>query len=129
MTTITNNQQTHGCADNCPTDAVTFSPRFDVWETADEVVLSGDFPGVTSDDLDLQFEEDQLTIRGRVAARNDGRKSLGSEYGVGDFHRAFTIGESIDVTEIRAELAGGVLTVHLPKRDRVKTRKIEVRTE
>lgn len=108
-------------------DAATFTPRFDIWETADELVLSGDLPGVTADNLEIEFENDQLVIHGRVAERGDDRKQLYAEYAVGDFHRSFTIGETIDPSKISAHVSGGVLTVHLPKNERVKSRRIEVK--
>ena len=108
-------------------DTATFTPRFDIWEATDEVVLSGDLPGVTADDLEIEFEKDQLMIRGRVFDRRDDRKQLYSEYEIGDFHWSFTIGESIDASKISAEISDGVLTIRLPKSERVKPRRIEVK--
>lgn len=107
-------------------DTSTFVPRFDIWETEEELVLNGDVPGVTQENLDIQFENEQLVIHGRVTPRDENRKALYTEYGIGDFHRTFTIGEAIDVTQISAELSGGVLTIHLPKSEQLKPRKIEV---
>lgn len=107
-------------------NALKFTPRFDVWETADELVLSGDLPGVTVDDLDITFENDQLVLRGQVRHRSNGRKVVRSEYEIGDFQRSFTIDQSIDTSKISAEHANGVLTIHLPKSERVKPRRIEV---
>jgi HSP20 family molecular chaperone IbpA len=43
------------------------------------------------------------------------------------FHRTFTIGEAIDTEMISAELKTGVVTVHLPKSEKVKPRRIEVK--
>ena len=108
-------------------DGITFSPRFDIWENDDETVLYGDLPGVMPRDLDVQFESPLLTIHGKVIARHDDIKFLHGEYGIGDFHRAFTIGEAIDTERISAELKNGVLTVHLPKNEHVKPRQIEVK--
>jgi HSP20 family molecular chaperone IbpA len=50
------------------------------------------------------------------------------EYGIGDFHRVFTIGEAIETERISAELKNGVVTVHLPKSEIVKPRQIEVKS-
>ena len=50
-----------------------------------------------------------------------------NEYEVGDFFRAFQIGETIDASKISAEFKNGVLTVRLPKVEAVKPRKIAVR--
>ena len=104
----------------------TFMPRFDIWEGEDELLLYGDLPGVSVDELDIRFENRELTIRGRVPHRHDG-EYLVSEYGVGDFHRVFTVGEAIDAEKISAEMKHGVLTLHLPKSERVKPRQIEVK--
>lgn len=106
----------------CPT----YTPRFDIWETDDELVLYGDLPGVEPADLDIRFENRELTILGKVAPRHKERRSVYSEYGIGDFYRTFSIGESIDGEMIAAELKNGVLTVHLPKSDAVKPRRIAV---
>jgi HSP20 family molecular chaperone IbpA len=106
----------------------TYRPRFDIWETEDELVLYGDLPGVSPEDLDIQFENRELTIHGRVAPRHDETQFLYGEYGIGDFYRSFTIGESIDDQKISAELNQGVLTLHLPKAESVKPRRIEVKS-
>ncbi|MDV6030181.1 MAG: Hsp20/alpha crystallin family protein [Phycisphaera sp. RhM] len=105
----------------------TYQPRFDIWEGDEELILYGDLPGVSTDDLDIQFENRQLTIHAKVDRWHDGEGYLYSEYGVGDFQRTFTIGEAINSEAISAELHDGVLTLHLPKSDHVKPRRIEVK--
>ena len=105
----------------------TFSPRFDIWEGDDELILYGDLPGVEPNNLDIEFENRQLTIRGKVCRCHDDNRMVYSEYGVGDFHRTFTIGEAIDSERINAELHDGVLTLHLPKSEGAKPRRIEVK--
>jgi HSP20 family protein len=107
---------------------VTYSPRFDVWENDDELVLYGDLPGVASEDLDIHFEKGELKVYGKVAPRNANVELLYGEYGIGDFHRSFSVSEAIDPEKIAAELKNGVLTVHLPKREAVKPRRIEVKS-
>ncbi len=103
-----------------------FTPRFDIWEGDDELILYGDLPGVDPNHLDIHFENRQLTVHGRVSRRCGGDGYLYSEYGVGDFHRTFTVGESINADAINATLKDGVLTLHLPKADEAKSRRIEV---
>ncbi len=105
----------------------TYSPRFDIWENDDEMILYGDLPGVMPEDLEVRFENPVLTIRGKVSPRHSDIKFLHGEYGIGDFHRTFTIGEVIDTEKISAELKNGVVTVHLPKSEKVKPRRIEVK--
>ena len=105
----------------------TYSPRFDIWEDNDEMILYGDLPGVMPEDLEVRFENPVLTIHGKVSPRHNDIKFLHGEYGIGDFHRTFTIGEAIDTERISAELKNGVVTVHLPKSEKVKPRRIEVK--
>jgi HSP20 family protein len=104
-----------------------FTPRVDILETDEESLLLADLPGVTPEDVDVRFENGELIIGGRCASRHQGAKYLLSEYGVGDFYRAFTISDHIDWQKISAELKNGVLTVHLPKAETVKPRKITVK--
>jgi len=105
----------------------TYSPRFDIWENDDEMILYGDLPGVMPEDLDVRFEKPVLTIHGKVSPRHNDIKFLHCEYGIGDFHRTFTIGEAINTERISGELKNGVVTVHLPKSEKVKPRRIEVK--
>jgi HSP20 family protein len=103
-----------------------FTPNVDILENAEELTLVADMPGVNPDSVDIQYERGELTIRGRVAPRNEQHAFLLNEYGVGDFYRVFQLGEGVDNARISAEIAHGVLTVHLPKVERIKPRKIEV---
>jgi len=106
----------------------TYSPRIDIWETEDELVLYADMPGVRPDDLEIQFENRELRIHGKVRSRHEDFTFLCGEYGIGDFFRTFSIGETIDSGKISAELKDGVLTLHLPKTEAVKPRRIEVKS-
>lgn len=110
-----------------PTTAAHFSPRVDIVETEHELTMYADLPGVVPEHLDVRYNDAQLTIHGRVAARRPAGPWLRKEYELGDFHRVFTVGETIDASRISAELKDGVLTLHLPKVERAKPRRIEVR--
>ena|SRR5579862_4677068 len=104
-----------------------FVPRVDIFETEEELILQADVPGVSSKDVDLRFEKGELILQGRVARPERSGTPLVQEYPEGDFYRVFHVHESIDSTRIEAECNHGVLTVHLPKEDRVKPRKVVVR--
>jgi HSP20 family protein len=105
----------------------TYMPRFDIWETDNELLLYGDLPGVSPENLDIRFENHELTVHGRVGARHEGIEFLYGEYGIGDFHRTFTIGEAIETDKISAEMHHGVLILHLPKSEKAKPRRIAVK--
>jgi len=108
--------------------AVTFTPRCDIVEMDDELVLFADVPGVDTDDVDVRYENGELTIYGKCATRRHADNYVDFEYGIGDFYRAFAINEAIDADKIAAELKNGVLTLHLPKSEAVKPRKISVKS-
>lgn len=108
---------------------VCYTPRVDIMETEEGSLLVADLPGVKPEDVDVRFDNGELIIDGRCAPRHEGANYLLSEYGVGDFYRAFSISEHIDSQKISSELKNGVLTVHLPKAETVKPRKITVKGE
>lgn len=103
-----------------------YTPRVDIYESADEVVLQCDMPGVKAEDVDVRFEKGELSLYGKVQPRQAPVEYLAEEYGVGDFYRSFAIAPEIDSDKISAEYRDGVLTVHLPKQERVKPKRITV---
>jgi HSP20 family molecular chaperone IbpA len=105
-----------------------YLPSVDIFEDRDELLLIADVPGATSEHIDIQFENGELTIHARVEPRQAAEpdRDIWREYGVSDFHRTFRLGESIDNAKIHAEVKDGVLTVHLPKTEATKPRKIAV---
>jgi len=105
----------------------TYTPRFDIVETDEELILYGDLPGVAPENLDVRFENDRLIVHGKVEPRHQDREFVYGEYGIGDYYRDFQVLEEVDPDHITAELKNGVLHVHLPKSEAVKPRRIEVK--
>lgn len=108
---------------------LTFAPHVDIREFDDRYMLQADVPGARAETIDINYERGVLTLHARVEQRQttDATRWLLREYGVGDFHRTFQIGEGIDAAKIQAEVANGVLTLTLPKSDSAKVRKIGVK--
>jgi HSP20 family molecular chaperone IbpA len=104
-----------------------FSPRVDIFETDQELMLYAELPGVRPEDVDLHYENGELVLHGKVQPRRRNQTILLEEYDEGDFYRVFTIHESIDATKIAAECKKGVLTVHLPKVEAARPRQINVK--
>ena len=111
-------------------DAPGWTPPVDLYETADEYVLTAELPGLTREQIDIHAEERRIVIRGARGA-DPGRDIPCEQYhrverGHGRFSRAFSLPESIDVDGVTADLKDGILTVAIPKaRDR-GTRRIDV---
>lgn len=108
-------------------NSVVFTPRFDIWESDEAFVLYGDLPGVSAEDLDIQFENGQLSIHGRTPLRHAEVELTYGEYGIGDYYRTFSVGQAIDSENIAAEMKDGVLTLTLPKSEAVRPRRVEVK--
>ena len=119
--------QTNGLAPTEVTRGVTFTPPVDIVETEDELLLYADLPGVTQDDVDVRFENGELTLHARRQSAAADREAWLLENDTGDYFRAFRISEQVDATRIWAELKNGVLTLHLPKVEAAKPRKITVK--
>jgi len=107
-----------------------FVPATDVYETADELVVVAEMPGVRQDGLEVTVQDSILVIRGtpRPQAKEAGDALL-REFTPGEFYRAFQLPADFDTTRIQASLKQGVLTLRLPKSERYKPRKIEVKVE
>jgi HSP20 family protein len=106
----------------------TYVPAVDIIEKDDELLLLADVPGVQAEGIDVDYERGQLTIVARAEPRQTPQSVYAlQEYGVGDFVRTFQVGEGIDASRIQAEVSRGVLTLHLPKAEKAKTRKIAVK--
>jgi HSP20 family protein len=109
-------------------EARVFRPSVDILELADELLIFANVPGAVANEIDVQFEGGQLTVRAPVAARQSAETNyLLREYGVGEFFRTFRVGEQVDASRITAEYTDGVLKLHLPKAEAAKQRKIEVK--
>jgi HSP20 family protein len=106
-----------------------YTPRVDIYETADEVVLMCDLPGVKPQDLDVQYVKGELSLSGKVQRRQVPAEYSCQEYGVGDFYRSFTIAPDIDAAKISADSRDGVLNIHLPKTKKAKPIRIAVKAD
>ncbi len=106
-----------------------FSPAVDLSETAREVRVVADLPGVSEDEVHVSLDDDLLIIRGeRRRDRTREKDNVRfSERSYGGFYRAVRVPHEIDADAISATFENGVLTIVLPKDPRaVRGRRIEV---
>ncbi len=107
-----------------------YRPDVDIIEKDAEIVLIADMPGVDEKSVDITLEKNVLTIHGCVEPEVPEKLKLAeSEYGVGDYERAFTLSDEIDREKIQATVKNGVLRLILPKAEAAMARKIEVKAE
>lgn len=105
-----------------------WSPLVDVYEDADAIVIKADLPGVNLDEIDVEMNNDTLTIRGDRRFEDDARREnyVRVERQYGAFQRSFTIGVAVEPDKIRAVYKNGILELTLPKAEITKPRKVQV---
>lgn len=105
-----------------------FVPRSDICETSDKIVVVAEMPGVAPDDVDITLERRALTVRGHTRqVEHEGYRRVYAEYEDGTYERVFALPEEIDRDNIKAVHRDGVLTLELPKAERARAKKIEVK--
>lgn len=103
------------------------SPAIDVDETATEYMVSADLPGINKDDIAIDCSGNMLTISAERKYENKDEKKTGRrERFYGSYQRSFTLPVGVDANKIDASYDNGVLTVHIPKGESVKTKRIAI---
>ena len=113
-----------------PPERFVCTPPIDIFDNGEGLVLRADLPGVSGETLELQVQDNKLTLFGRVAAQApEDANLIHQEYRVGDYLRSFILSEDVDHERISAKLLNGVLEVKLPRAPQAEPRKIQVKTQ
>ena len=105
-------------------------PPVDVIEDSGGITLKADLPGVPRDKLSLEVEDDTLTIEGEIAIDPlEGVAPMHVERDRSRYRRAFSLSKELDASQVKAELANGVLTLRIPKAAHAQSRRVEVRVD
>jgi len=105
------------------------TPLIDIHEGPDGLVLEADLPGAVENNVKIQLEDNVLILHAKVPSPlPDGARVLHEEYRVGDYFRSFILSDEVERSRISAELRNGVLRLTLPKAERAKTRRIEIKS-
>ena len=106
------------------------TPEADVLETRDAIRVMVELPGVPSEAIDVNLEDNVLTISGekeeQTQRADDEHRWHLSERRYGRFSRSFVLPREVDTDRIQAAFNNGILTVTVPKSERAKPRRIEV---
>ena len=93
------------------------------------MTLEADLPGATERNLHIQLEDNVLRLYAKIDSPvPEGARLVHEEYRLGDYHRSFILSDEVDRERITAELKNGVLRLFLPKADRARTRRIEIKS-
>jgi len=104
-----------------------WAPAVDVHETAHDLVLTADLPGVDPKDVEIRLENGTLFVKGeRTFEKTNDKGYLQVERAYGTFTRTFSVTPAINPENVSANYKNGVLTVTLPKREEAKPKSIKI---
>jgi HSP20 family protein len=111
-----------------PNDSRRWIPPMDLLETEDHLLLRGDLPGLTEDDVDIEIKDNVLTVSGERKTDNE-EKSEGYyrvERAFGSFSRSLTLPHGVDADKVEANFEKGVLEVRIPKPAEAKPTRVQI---
>jgi HSP20 family molecular chaperone IbpA len=106
----------------------TYRPLVDAYETENELVLIAEVPGARKDGVSLNVDRGVLTLEAEAdfETPGEGFTPTYASFAPGKYARSFALSDEIDRDRISASLSAGVLTVHLPKAESARTRKVQI---
>jgi HSP20 family protein len=104
-----------------------FVPAADIFETEEALTVVLEMPGVATNNVDVQIENNVLRVEGKIDhSAYTGIDPVYTEYNVGHYARVFALSDKIDQEAITARVEDGVLTLTLPKSKDALPRRITV---
>jgi HSP20 family protein len=105
-----------------------FVPPADIYEDEHKIVLKLEVPGLKQEDLDIQLENNTLTVRGeRKFEKEEKEENFHRiERRYGSFFRSFTVPTTVNSEGVKASYDAGVLRVELEKKAEAKPKQIKV---
>ena len=107
------------------------TPEADVLESQDEIRVTLELPGVPPEQVEVNLEDNVLTVSGEKHEEHEERGEENrwhlSERRYGRFSRSFVLPREVETDRIEADFHNGILTITVPKSERVKPRRIQVR--
>jgi HSP20 family protein len=103
-------------------------PAMDLVETDEHFVLKADLPGLAEEDVNLEVEDNVLTVSGERKAEHEDKREgyVRVERSYGAFRRSLTLPEGVDPEGVSARFDKGVLEVHIPKPEERKPRRVAI---
>ena len=105
-----------------------FVPAVDIYEDEQSITLKMEVPGVEQKDLDIRVENHTLTVRGERKFEKDEKEENFHriERRYGSFFRSFSLPNTVDTDNIKADYENGVLKIKLAKRAEAKPKQVKV---
>ncbi|HZD12952.1 MAG TPA: Hsp20/alpha crystallin family protein [Candidatus Binatus sp.] len=113
-----------------PITVAEWAPLVDITEDDKEYLIKAEMPEVKKDDVKVSVQDGVLTISGErkfEKCEEKGKKHHRIEWAYGSFARSFTLPDDADAGKVAGDYKDGVLKVHMPKSEKAKSKKIEVK--
>jgi HSP20 family protein len=110
------------------TEDMGWTPSVEVADTESSIDVTAELPGVSKEDVDVDLENNVLTIRGEKKQQKEEKEKehyLFERY-YGSFQRSFSLPAPVDESSVKAEFRNGVLKIHLDKAAQSKGTKITI---
>lgn len=106
-----------------------WKPVVDTIERDDAVVIKADLPGVKKEDISIDIRQNVLTLSGERSHEKELKEDQfhRRERYFGRFQRSFTLPENVDPEHVDAKFKDGVLEVRVPKTEKAKAKRIEIK--
>jgi HSP20 family protein len=103
-------------------------PPMDLVETTDHYVLRADLPGLSDRDVNVQLEDNVLTLSGKRKTEHEDQQEgyYRLERASGAFSRSLTLPDGVDPNGLQAHFERGVLEISIPKPEQRKPRKVAI---
>jgi HSP20 family protein len=107
-----------------------WAPTADVSETAKEIVVKAELPGMDAKDIEVSVQGDILTVRGerRQEKEEKGENFHRVERSYGSFSRSIQLPAEVDANKVKATYKDGILKLNMPKTKAAAVKKIAVKT-
>jgi HSP20 family protein len=108
-----------------------WTPPVDIYETAEDLVIKTELPGLSTEDVSVRVEDNVLTLKGeRKREEGAGRENYHLiERSYGHFRRSFVLPNNVDQQKVGAKFKDGILFIAIPKFKRIRPKKIAIEIE
>ena len=97
-------------------------PNVEIVDTDKDIRISAEVPGLEEKDIEVLLDDDVLTLRGEKKSEIEDKNRQFSERFYGRFERRVAVGSEVERDKVNATFKNGVLTVTLPKTERVQSK-------
>jgi HSP20 family protein len=103
-----------------------YAPDVDVYVNQDEMVFAVDMPGVEKGGVNIEINENNILIIEANNSQAEPENQVLRQFNIGNYFRAFQIGEEFDKDKMAGKLENGLLVIHIPKKEEAKPKRIKI---